>query len=108
MASSTSFMKPSSGDRQLRLASPLQSAAGQSRRTNNPSENETGLDVSHHTRVSPQGRGQVLFLDILFHTMSEVAMLRQQRELVPKPRVEQKKKSAESIPLRTRVYQFAR
>jgi hypothetical protein len=32
-----------------------------------------GLDVSHHTHVSPEGRGKYFFLDILFHRMSEIA-----------------------------------
>jgi hypothetical protein len=29
-----------------------------------------GLDVSHHSHVSPEGRGKYFFLDILFHRMS--------------------------------------
>ena len=61
-------MEPSSWDKQLGLASPLEFAASQSGETNNPSENETGLDVSHHTHVSPEGRGKYFFLDILFHS----------------------------------------
>jgi hypothetical protein len=72
-------MKPSSWDKQLGLASPLQSVASQSVQTNNPSENETGLDVSHHTHVSPEGRAEYFFLDILFHRMSEMGMFRQLR-----------------------------
>ncbi len=44
-------MKPSSWDKQLGLASPLESEASQSGQTNNPSEHEVGLDASHHTRV---------------------------------------------------------
>jgi hypothetical protein len=48
-------MKPSSWDKQLGLALPLERAAGQSNQTNNPSKNETGLDASHYTRVSPRG-----------------------------------------------------
>jgi hypothetical protein len=71
------FMKPLSWDKQLGLALPLESAASQSGQTNNPSENETGLDVSHHTHVSPEGRGKYFFLDILFHRMSEIGILRQ-------------------------------
>jgi hypothetical protein len=67
-------MKPSSWDKQLGLALPRGSAASQSDQTNNPSKNEVrnevGLDVSHHTHVSPEGRGKYFFLDILFHRMS--------------------------------------
>jgi hypothetical protein len=48
-------MKPSSWDKQLGLASPLESAASQSGQTNNPSKNEVGLDASHHTRIFPRG-----------------------------------------------------
>lgn len=70
-------MKPLSWDKQLGLVSPLKHAASQSNETNNPSKNETGLDVSHHTHVSPEGRGKYFFLDILFHRMSEMAILRQ-------------------------------
>jgi hypothetical protein len=65
-------MKPLSWDKQLGLASPLESAAGQSNETNNPSKNETGLDVSHHIHVSPEGRRKYFFLDILFHRMSVI------------------------------------
>jgi hypothetical protein len=70
-------MKPLSWDKQLGLVSPLKHAASQSNETNNPSKNETGLDVSHHTHVSPEGRGKYFFLDILFHRMSEMAILQQ-------------------------------
>jgi hypothetical protein len=59
------------------LVSPLKHAASQSNETNNPSKNETGLDVSHHTHVSPEGRGKYFVLDILFHRMSEIAILQQ-------------------------------
>ncbi len=48
-------MKPSSWDKQLGLASPLESEASQSGQTNNPSEHEVGLDASHHTRVFSRG-----------------------------------------------------
>ena len=48
-------MKPLSWDKQLGLALPLESAAGQSYQTNNPSKNNVGLDVSHHTRISLRG-----------------------------------------------------
>jgi hypothetical protein len=61
-------MKPSSGDKRLGLALPLERAAGQSIQTNNPSENEVGLDVSH-PHLS-EGRGEAFLLDILFHRMS--------------------------------------
>jgi hypothetical protein len=71
-------MKPFSWDKQLGLASPLKCAAIQSGQTNNPSRNETGLDVSHHIHVSPEGRGKNFFLDILFHRMSDIAIYRQQ------------------------------
>jgi hypothetical protein len=75
-------MKRSSGDKQLGWASPLQSATSQSGRTNHPSENETGPDVSHHTRTS-EGRGEVFFLDILFHRMSEIGIFQQLTWTVP-------------------------
>ena len=71
------FMKPLSWDKQLGLRSPLESAASQSDETNHPSKNEVGLDVSHHTHVSPEGRGKYFFLDILFHRKSEIAWFRQ-------------------------------
>jgi hypothetical protein len=48
-------MKPSSWDKQLGLVSPKESAASQSNQTNNPSKDEVGLDVSHHTRALPRG-----------------------------------------------------
>ena len=70
-------MKPLSWDKQLGLVSPLKHAASQSNETNHPSKNETGLDVSHHTHVSPEGRGKYCFLDILFHRMSVIAMFQQ-------------------------------
>jgi len=54
------FMKPSSWDKQLGLASPLECAASQSGQTNNPSKSVVGLDVSHHTRIFPRG-GEKLF-----------------------------------------------
>jgi hypothetical protein len=44
-------MKPSSWNQQLGLASPRESAASQSDQTSNPSKNELGLDVNHHTRI---------------------------------------------------------
>ena len=60
-------MKTLSWDKQLGLALPLKRAAGQSDETNHPSKNEVGLDVSHHTHVSPEGRGKYFSLDILSH-----------------------------------------
>ena len=69
-------MKRSSRDKQLGSALPLESATSQSGQTNHPSENETGLDVSHHTPHLSEGRGEVFFLDILFHRMSAMGMLR--------------------------------
>src|SRR5208283_4105291 len=69
-------MKPSSWDKQLGLASPLQCAAIQSGQTNHPSKNnEVGLDVSHHIHLSLEGRGKYFFLDILSHRMSGIAWL---------------------------------
>ena len=70
-------MKPLSWDKQLGLALPLERAASQSDETNHPSKNEVGLDVSHHTHVSPEGRGKYFFLDILSHRMSAIACSRQ-------------------------------
>ena len=70
-------MKLSGWDKQLGLASPLKRAAIHGGQTKNPSKNEVGLDVSHQTRTSPEGRGKYFFLDILFHRMSVNAMLRQ-------------------------------
>jgi hypothetical protein len=70
-------MKPSSWDKQLGMVSPLKSAAIQSGQTNHPSKNEVGLDVSHHIHLSLEGKGKYFFLDILFHRMSVMGMLRQ-------------------------------
>ena len=47
-------------------STPQESAASQSDRTNNPSTNETGLDVSHHTRISPRGGEQFFFFTSSF------------------------------------------
>jgi len=75
-------MKPFSWDKQLGLASPLESAAGQSNQTNNLSMDkdevgdEVGLDASHHTRIFRRG-GEIFFLDILFNRMSALAIMRQ-------------------------------
>jgi hypothetical protein len=63
-------MKPSSWDKQLGLASPLECAAIQSNQTNNPSthevRNEVGLDVSHHTRISQRGGEKFFSLTSFF------------------------------------------
>jgi hypothetical protein len=71
-------MKPSSGDKQLGMLSPLKSAAMQSGQTNHPSQNEVGLDVRHHIHLSLEGRGKYFFLDILFHRISAMGMFQQQ------------------------------
>jgi len=60
------FMKPSSWDQQLGLALPLERAAGQSKQTKNPSKDEVGLDVSHHTRIFPRGGEMLFFLTSSF------------------------------------------
>jgi hypothetical protein len=70
-------MKPSSGDKQLGMLSPLKSAAMQSGQTNHPSKNEVGLDVSHHIHLSPEGRAKYFFLDILFHRVSDIGIFHQ-------------------------------
>jgi hypothetical protein len=59
-------MKLLSWDNQLGLASPLECAASQSSQTNNPSKNEVGLDVSHHTRIFPRGGEKLFFLTSSF------------------------------------------
>ncbi len=59
-------MKPSSWDQQLGLALPLERAAGQSKQTKNPSKDEVGLDVSHHTRIFPRGGEMLFFLTSSF------------------------------------------
>jgi hypothetical protein len=71
----TDFMNPSSWDKQLGLASPRENAASQSDQTNNPSmdKDEAGMrwagSKSPHPHLS-EGRGEVFFLDILFHRMT--------------------------------------
>ena len=60
-------MKPSSGDKQLELTVPRKLAAGQSGQTDNPSKkemglDETGLDASHHTRISQRGGEKIFYL----------------------------------------------
>jgi hypothetical protein len=65
-------MKPSSWDKQLGLASPLESAAGQSNQTSNPSMDKdeagdkVGLDASHHTRIFLRGGENLFFLTSSF------------------------------------------
>ena len=59
-------MKPSSWDKQLGLALPLERAARQSNQTNNPSKNKVGLDVSHHARIFPGGGEKCFFLTSSF------------------------------------------
>jgi hypothetical protein len=58
-------MKPSNWDTQLGVTPPLEFAAGQRSQTDNPSKketgrDETGLDASHHTRIS-QRDGEKFF-----------------------------------------------
>ena len=83
-------MKPSSWDKQLGLASPLKCAAIQSKQTKTPSTHVVGLDVSHHIHLIPGGEGEVFFLDILSHRMSDCAVSRL-RELAVAVRKEIKK-----------------
>src|ERR1019366_972209 len=66
-------MKPSSWDKQLGLASPLECAASQSGQTNNPSKECGGAGCKSPYPHLPEGRGEAFFLDILFHRMSEIA-----------------------------------
>src|ERR1035437_7825752 len=72
-------MKPSSWDKQLGLASPLECAASQSGQTNNPSKECGGAGCKSPYPHLPEGRGEAFFLDILFHRMSDIEILRQQR-----------------------------
>jgi hypothetical protein len=53
-----------------------ESAASQSGRTNHPSENERAGCKSPHPHLS-EGRGEVFFLDILFHRMNVIEIFRQ-------------------------------
>src|ERR1035437_1712222 len=71
-------MKPSSWDKQLGLASPLECAASQSGQTNNPSKECGGAGCKSPYPHLPEGRGEAFFLDILFHRMSVIAIFRQQ------------------------------
>jgi hypothetical protein len=64
-------MKPSCWDTQLGVTPPLEFAAGQRSKTNNPSKketglDETGLDASHHTRISQRGGEKIFFLTSSF------------------------------------------
>jgi hypothetical protein len=59
-------MKPSSWDKPLGLALPPECAASQSNQTNNPSKNEVGLDVSHHSRIFPRGGEEFFSLTSFF------------------------------------------
>jgi hypothetical protein len=59
-------MKPLSWDKQLGLALPPESAAGQSNQTNNPSKGEVGLDVNHHIRIFLRGGENLFFLTSSF------------------------------------------
>ena len=62
MSSATDFMKPLSWDnKQLGLASPLQSAASQSGQPITLARMR-GLDVSHHTRISQRDGEKSFFL----------------------------------------------
>jgi hypothetical protein len=58
-------MKPPSWDEQLRLASPLNYAAIQGK-IKSPSNKEAGLDASHQTVVSHEGKGEYFFLTSSF------------------------------------------
>jgi hypothetical protein len=83
-------MKPLSWDKQLGLASPLESAAGQSNQTNNPSmdKDEAGdkveLDASHHTRIFLRGGENLFFLTSSF-IGSSGALRRNQSGLIISP-----------------------
>jgi len=79
-------MKPVSWDKQLGLASPLETAASQSGKIKSPSNKEAGLDVSHHALVSREGRGENFFLDILFYRMSVIGIVRQPSDIIPAKR----------------------
>jgi hypothetical protein len=76
-------MKPSSWDKQLGLASPLETAADQSSQTNKPSRSETGLDASPHTNVSPEGKGKYFLLTSFLIGLSVMAIYQQLGERRP-------------------------
>src|ERR1700747_2655781 len=75
-------MKPSSRDSQLGLASPLNYAANKSGKIKikSPSKKEAGAGCKAPALASREGTGETFFLDILFHRMSEIAILRQLRD----------------------------
>jgi hypothetical protein len=83
-------MKPSSWDKQLGLASPRESAASQSDKTNNPSKNEVrngvGLDVSHHARISQRG-GENIFSCRATLIMSPCGDIRWDEKVDPRSRM---------------------
>jgi hypothetical protein len=72
-------MKPSSRDPQLGLASPLNYAANKSGKIKikSPSKKEAGAGCQSPALASREGTGETFFLDILFHRMSEIAILHQ-------------------------------
>src|ERR1039457_842153 len=74
-------MKLSSWDKQLVLALPRECAASQSDQTINPSKNEVrnggGAGCKSPLPHLTEGRGDAFLLDILFHRMSVMAILRQ-------------------------------
>ena len=84
-------MKLLSWDQPLGLASPLPYAATKAK-TKTPSKNETGLDASRHTRVSAEGAEKNFLLDILFHRMSELRIVRDVR--MPYARYFRRRRSA--------------
>jgi hypothetical protein len=82
-------MKPLSRDKQLGLASPLEDAAIQSRKTNNPLEGDrAGCKPPHSHLLEGREKNFFLtssfigssfigfFLDILFYRMSEMGLMR--------------------------------
>src|SRR6476646_5679047 len=72
-------MKPSSRDPQLELATPLIYSANKSGKSKikSPSKKEAGAGCKSPALASREGTGETFFLDILFHRMSEMAMLQQ-------------------------------
>jgi hypothetical protein len=74
-------MKPLAQGEQLGLASPLKYAATQGGKTKSPSNKEAGLDAIHQSCVPSRGTEKNFFLDILFHRMSAIEILRQVSDL---------------------------
>jgi len=70
-------MEPLSGDHPLGLASPLNYAAIQSAKTNTPSTKEDRAWMPVTAQGLLERSGEVFFLDILFHRMSEIACFQQ-------------------------------